>query len=58
MSARIGDERIATIEISLSQMRVLQCRGYDNSTPKQYDEIIKLINDNMKVLKQTYKKIA
>ena len=51
-SARIGDERIATIEISLNNYSIIQCRGkYNQPTP--YDEqIIKLINQNMRFIKR------
>ena len=46
LSAKIGDERIATIEYDLKANKIVQCRGYCNKTPEHYDEIINLINDN------------
>ena len=39
-----GNERIATVEWSLSEGRILQCRGKYNSVPEIYDEIVSLIN--------------
>ena len=46
-SARSGDQRIATIELSLKTMEIIQCRGSHNSKPKQYDQIESLINKNI-----------
>lgn len=39
-------KRIATVEWSLSEGRILQCRGKYNSVPDKYDEIVSLINEN------------
>ena len=46
-SARSGDQRIATIELSLDTLEIIQCRGSHNSKPKQYDQIVSLINKNI-----------
>lgn len=39
-------ERIATVEWSISEGRILQCRGKYNSVPESYGEILKLIDTN------------
>ena len=39
-------KRIATVEWSLSEGRILQCRGKYNSVPERFDEIVSLINNN------------
>lgn len=52
LSARIKNERIATIELSLNNFSIVQCRGkYNMVTP--YDEkITKLIKQNIGLIKQ------
>ena len=48
LSARnLINERIATIEYSLSKHKVLQVRGPHNQTPPMYNEISNLINNNI-----------
>lgn len=47
LSARIGDERIETIEVSLSTLSILQCRGIVNENTEHHDRIIKLVNKNI-----------
>lgn len=52
LSARIKNARIATIELSLNNFSIVQCRGkYNMVTP--YDEkITKLIKQNIGLIKQ------
>lgn len=38
--------RLATVEWSLSEGRVVQCRGDHNSRPDRYDDIVSLITSN------------
>ena len=55
MSARLGDERLATIEIDLTTFKVAQCRGIENTIPPRYDEILGLVNKNMTTIKKAVK---
>ena len=55
MSARLGEERLATIEIDLRDFKVSQCRGSHNTVPERYDEIVSLITDNMNTIKKAVK---
>lgn len=47
LSARIGDERIETIEISLSTLSIEQCKGVKNTNSEHHDRIISLVNKNI-----------
>ena len=48
LSARkMNNQRLATVEISLKEWKVLQCRGKNNQPPKYYDDIIRLVEDNI-----------
>ena len=52
LSARIGEKRIATIELSLETFEVVQCRGAHNSQPKQYKRILALVNKKIRLIKK------
>jgi hypothetical protein len=59
MSARIDEKPIETIEVSLSQMKVIQARGKGNMTTKHHKVIVAMVNDNMKLIRKRFKqKIA
>lgn len=47
LHATIGDEIIATIELNLASMQILQCRGKHNSVPEHKERIEKLITNNL-----------
>lgn len=47
MSARKDGERVETIEVDLSEYRVVQSRGRHNQNTPYHDTILKLMNDNM-----------
>lgn len=51
-----GGTRLATVELSLKSYKVLQCRAACNAKPKQFDEIVRLVeshaNDFRKAKKQ------
>lgn len=47
LSARIDDKPIETIEISLSSLKILQARGWDNKPTEFHNDIIKLVNSNL-----------
>lgn len=47
MSARMGNKRLETIEISLVNFSIIQSRGYDNEPTPYHDEIIQILKSNM-----------
>lgn len=47
LSARSGDKRLATIELSTSTFKIVQCRGPHNSVPKRDKEIRSMIESNI-----------
>jgi hypothetical protein len=47
LSARIDDKPIETIELSLSQMKIVQARGLQNKATKYNKEIKQLITQNL-----------
>ncbi len=47
MSARIKGKRIETIELSLTDMKILQSRAVCNGTSEYHDRIINLLNSNL-----------
>jgi len=47
MSARIDGKPIETIEISLANYSIIQCRGFDNEPTEHHDEIISIVRQNM-----------
>ena len=52
LSATIDGERIATIEISLDTLKVVQCRGIQNKEVEEQEQIINLINNNINQIQQ------
>lgn len=55
LSAMVKGKRTETIEISLKQMKVVQCRGLQNQNSKYHDRIIELVNRNMHLIKERLK---
>lgn len=49
-TAKIKGQTIATIEISLSDYSIIQCRAFANKVCKYQDRIDKIIRDNTKML--------
>ena len=47
LSACIDGKKIETIEVSLSQLKVIQSRGICNKQTKYHDRIINLVNENI-----------
>lgn len=47
LSARIENQRIETIEVSLASYKVIQARGYDNKPTPYHKEIISLMKSQM-----------
>lgn len=46
LTAYIGRKQIATVEISLSDYRVIQCRAFANGVCEYQDRIVEIINAN------------
>lgn len=47
LSATINGNRIETVEVSLTTMQVVQCRGVENKNTQYHDRIISLVNKNI-----------
>lgn len=62
LSARIGNEPIETIEVSLSKMQIMQARGWDNKPTEHHNNIIRLVQKNLekirKITQKQTKKVA
>ena len=52
LSATIDGKRIETVEVSLSQLKVIQSRGVCNKTTEYHDRIVELVNRNMPLIQQ------
>lgn len=52
MSARKDDQRLETIEVSLSSMKVVQSRGLRNTNTEYHDRIVQLVNKNINLIKK------
>lgn len=50
-SACIDGKRVETVEVSLKTMEVVQSRGVCNKTTEYHDQIIKLVNKNIKQIR-------
>lgn len=55
LSATIDGKRIETIEVSLKTFEVVQSRGVCNSNTEYHDRIIKLVNDNISLIRKRMK---
>lgn len=56
LSARINDRPIETIELSLLSFKIIQARGYDNDPSPYHDEIINILNKNMRKISKIVEK--
>ena len=52
LSATIDGKRIETVEVSLSQLKVIQSRGVCNKQTEYHDKIVRLVNDNMPLIQK------
>lgn len=43
LSAKLGNERLETVEIDLKEMKILQSRGYRNENSNFHDEILQML---------------
>ena len=55
LSAMVDGKKMETVEISLKQLKVVQCRGLRNENTEYHDRIISLVNKNMKLIKDRLK---
>lgn len=47
LSARVGGERMETLEVSLNTFEIIQSRAVCNGTSEYHDRIIRMMKDNM-----------
>lgn len=52
LSAYTSDKKLETIELSLSELKVLQSRGACNKNTQYHDRIINLVNSNTHLIQQ------
>jgi hypothetical protein len=52
LSARMEEERLETVEFSLSKMQVVQSRGLCNQTTEYHDQIISLVKKNRRLIQK------
>lgn len=52
LSATINGKRIETIEISISQLKLIQSRGVCNKNTKYHNRIIDLVNQNLPLIEE------
>lgn len=57
LSAKVKGKPVETIEISLSSMKVVQSRGLQNKVTEYNKQILKIMNENMSVIKKRYKEL-
>nr|DAL15367.1 MAG TPA_asm: PcfJ-like protein [Caudoviricetes sp.] len=55
LSARINESILETIEIDIKNMKIVQCRGERNGLSEYHDRILKLMNKNMRQIKERLK---
>lgn len=52
LSARINEQRLETIELSLSKLQILQSRGLCNENTEYHNRIIKLVKKNIPLIQK------
>ena len=52
LSACVDGKKIETIEVSLSQLRVIQSRGVCNKNTEYHDRIVNLVNQNIPLIEK------
>jgi len=56
LSATADGNRVETVEISLSEFKVMQSRGRYNQNSEYHDQILELVNRNMNLIRKRAKK--
>ncbi len=57
LTARVNGERTETIEVDLKRYELVQSRGVCNQNSKYHDKIVRLVNENMNVIRKFNKAI-
>ena len=52
LSACIGNKRLETVEVSLSKLKVIQCRGACNQNTEYHKRIVALVNKNVPLIQK------
>ena len=52
LSARIGKQRIETVEVDLNTLKVVQSRGVCNKSTEYHDRIVGLVRKNINLIRQ------
>ena len=52
ISARSKGKRLATIELNLKSMKIMQCRGVCNAKPERDEEIRLLLQNNLSIFRK------
>lgn len=52
LSATVNGKNTETVEVSLKQLKVIQCRGLQNKNTAYHDRIISLVNKNMHLIQE------
>ena len=52
LSASVDGKRMETIEISISQLKVIQSRGLCNKNTEHHEKIINLVNQNLQLIEE------
>lgn len=52
ISARSKGKRLATIELNLKRMKIMQCRGMCNSKPERDEEIRLMLQNNLSIFRK------
>lgn len=58
LSAKIANQRIETIELSLSKLAVLQSRGLQNKPTLYHEEIVNLVQTNIPQIRKRLQKVT
>lgn len=57
LTAKVNDERAETIEVDLKRYEVVQSRGVCNKNSEYHDRIVKMVNENMNIIRNFNKAI-
>lgn len=52
LSARYKNVPVETVELYINSLTISQSRGYDNENSEYHDKIVKLVNNNMPLIKK------
>jgi hypothetical protein len=52
LSAKVDGKRVETIELKLPELKIEQSRGINNKSTEHHDQIIKLVEKNLKQIRK------